>query len=68
MQNLDTNFIAPQIIGQHRTFGSLGVTYKILEPVKPVGNNDWLIRIQVLESGEITEYPYIQLINDPEAL
>ncbi len=30
-------------------------------------NGDWLIRITIIETGEKADYPYTQLINDPDA-
>ena len=29
-------FPEPQMIGQFRTFGDLGPTYRILEPIRPI--------------------------------
>lgn len=60
-------FPEPQLIGQFRTFGLFGPAYRILEPIKQAENGDWLLRIQVLETGEETEYPYSQASSDPEA-
>jgi hypothetical protein len=56
----------PKIIGQFRTFGPVGPTYKILAFVQPINSSDWLLRIQILETGEETEYRYTRILNDPE--
>lgn len=67
MAQLQPAFPDPQMIGKFRTFGLLGPTYRVLEPVKQIAGGDWLLRIQVVETGEETEYPYTQALNDPEA-
>lgn len=63
---MHSSFPAPQLIGQFRTFGAFGPAYRVLEPVKPTEGGDWMLRIEVLETGEKTEYPYSRAINDPE--
>ena len=60
-------FPAPQLIGQYRRFGELGPAYKIVEPVRPVDQDDWIVLIQIPESGEKTEYRYSSIQNDPVA-
>ena len=64
---MESVFPAPQLIGRFRTFGPFGPAYRVLEPVKKVDGADWLLRIEVVETGEKTEYPYAQAVNDPEA-
>ncbi|MTI13735.1 DUF5397 family protein [Sansalvadorimonas verongulae] len=61
------HFPAPQLIGQYRRFGELGPAYKIVAPVRPVDQDDWLVLIQIPESGEETEYRYSNIKNDPVA-
>lgn len=67
MTQLQSGFPAPQMIGKFRTFGLFGPAYRVLEPVKQTASGDWLLRIQIVETGEETEYPYTQALNDPEA-
>ena len=64
---MQPSFPAPQLIGQFRTFGPFGPAYRVLAPVKQVEGGDWILRIQVLETGEETEYAYSRAVNDPEA-
>jgi Family of unknown function (DUF5397) len=64
---MESNFPAPQLIGQFRTFGPFGPAYRVLELIKQAEGGDWVLRIEVLETGEKTEYPYSQALNDPEA-
>jgi hypothetical protein len=53
--------------GHVKTLGTMGPKYEVCEPIKQINNEDWLIKIRLLESGEETEYPYSHAIKDPEA-
>ncbi len=59
-------FPSPEIIGQFRQFGKLGPAYKVMAPIKALGNNDWLLLIQVAETGEEVEYKYSHAKKDPQ--
>lgn len=61
------NFPASQIIGQIRTFGCDGPAYQVLETSAQKLNGKPSLRIRVLNTGEETEYPLEQALNDPEA-
>ncbi len=61
------SFPSPELLGQFRRFGELGPAYKILMPIRPVDNNDWLLLIQLTETGEEIEYRYSRLAKDPIA-
>jgi hypothetical protein len=67
MEQLQPSFPDPALIGQFRTFGPFGPAYRVLEPVTRNDRGEWLIRIHVVETGEETDYPYAQAVNDPEA-
>jgi len=58
-------FPTPELLGQFRQFGELGPTYKIMTPVRQLDNQDWLLQIKVVESGEELEYKYSKIVNDP---
>ena len=60
------SFPEPQMIGQFRTFGVLGPTYRILEPIRQIEDGEWLLCIEICDTGEKTEYPYAQVLKDPE--
>ncbi len=61
------NFPTPELLGQFRQFGELGPTYKIMTPVRQLDNQDWLLQIKIIESGEELEYKYSKIVNDPVA-
>ena len=63
---MQPTFPSPQMIGHFRTFGPLGPAYRVLEPIRKTESEDWLLRIEVVETGEKAEYPYAQAMNDPE--
>ena len=50
------SFPSPELVGQFRQFGELGPTYKIVSPIRPIENDDWLLLIQIAETGEKIEY------------
>jgi len=60
------SFPSPKMIGQFRTFGDFGPAYRVIKPILDASTGEWLLKIQVLETGEETEYPYKQAIKDPE--
>ena len=64
---LQQNFPSPEILGQFRQFGELGPAYKVMAPIRALENNDWLLLIEVAETGENVEYRYSRIQNDPVA-
>ena len=62
---LNEQFPSPDLIGQYRQFGAMGPAYKIVKPVRPVDKDDWVLLIEVLETGEETEYRFSKVKNDP---
>lgn len=54
-------------IGKIKTFGTFGPKYEVGEPVGRQADGEWVIRVTLVETGEKAEYPYAQLINDPDA-
>lgn len=61
------HFPSPELLGQFRQFGELGPAYKIMTPIRPLENDDWLLLIQVAETGEEVEYRYSRIQKDPLA-
>ncbi len=64
---LNERFPSPEIIGQFRQFGEFGPAYKIMASIRPLEKNDWLLLIQIPETGEEVEYKYSNVKNDPKA-
>lgn len=60
-------FPNPSVIGQFRSFGSFGPAYEVIEPIKPIEGDDWMMRIRVVSTGEVTDYRYSHLKEDPRA-
>ena len=54
-------------VGKINTFG-LGPKYQVGQPIRRLQDGDWLVSIVLIETGEETEYPLSQILNDPEAL
>lgn len=61
------SFPSPELLGQFRQFGEFGLAYKIVNPIRPLENNDWLLLIQIPETGEEVEYRFSQVEKDPVA-
>ncbi|MBX2808141.1 MAG: DUF5397 domain-containing protein [Cellvibrionaceae bacterium] len=61
------SFPSPELVGQFRQFGELGPAYKIVSPIRPLENDDWLLLIQMAETGEEIEYRYSRAEKDPVA-
>jgi hypothetical protein len=60
--------IAPDVpVGKIKTFGPLEPKYEIKGRGRLAPNNDWLVPIRLVESGEETEYSYARLQRDPDA-
>ena len=59
-------FPSPELLGQFRQFGKLGPTYKIINPIRRLDKDDWLLLIQVAETGETVEYRYSKAKDDPK--
>ncbi|MEO7717031.1 MAG: DUF5397 family protein [Capsulimonas sp.] len=57
--------IAPT--GMVKTFGPFGPMYQVGKTLRPVDDDDWMVAIRIVETGEETEYRYSHMANDPEA-
>ena len=60
-------FPLPELLGQFRQFGELGPAYKVVRPIRPLDKDDWLLLIEVAETGETVEYRYSEMKQDPQA-
>ena len=54
-----------QFVGLFRKFGSIGPAYQVRKPLRALSNGDWLMEIEVLESGEVLEYAASKITSDP---
>ena len=61
------SFPSPELLGEFRQFGEYGPAYKIVTPIRPLENNDWLLLIKIAETGEEIEYRYSLVEKDPVA-
>ena len=63
-----TEFPSPSLIGSFRSFGAVGPAYQVMNPVRKLEDGDWLLNVQILESGELVSYRYTAVLDDPKAL
>jgi len=58
----------PQIaVGKIKSFGALGPKYEVGEAIRQLEDGDWLVKIKMVETGEIAEYRLSRMVDDPEA-
>ena len=55
------SFPSPELLGKSRQFGESGSA----TPIRQIDNNDWLLLIQMAETGEEVEYRYSRAEKDP---
>lgn len=55
------------VIGSFPTFGRLGPIYEVLELAEPKTGTNVMLRIRVVESGELLDYPLHVILDDPLA-
>lgn len=53
--------------GSIRTFGKDGIPYIVGEAVEALPDGDWLIDIELPQSGEHTRYRLSKILHDPQA-
>jgi hypothetical protein len=61
------SFPTPTLLGAFKTFGVFGPAYQVVEPVRPLTDGDWMMRVRVLETSEEIEYRYTHVLDDPKA-
>ncbi len=50
-----------------KTFGALGPKYEVGRPLRQLADGDWMIEIQLIETGESAEYRLSHILADPVA-
>jgi len=63
---MQTHFPRPDLIGTFHQFGTFGVPYQVVQPMRQTPQG-WTVEIKVLETGERLEYSLEPFLNDPEA-
>lgn len=66
----ERNILIPldDLVGSFRSFGAVGPTYQVISVVEPATGSNILLRVRVVESGEVLDYPLVQAISDPAAV
>ena len=54
-------------IGRIKQFGSLGPKYEIRSGAHQATSGEWMVPIQLVETGEQIDYSYAHLLQDPDA-
>ncbi len=50
-----------------KSFGPFGPKYKVCFPVRSLPDGDWMMGVEVLETGERLEYRLSNIHDDPDA-
>lgn len=54
-------------VGKIKSFGPFGPKYEVGQPLRPVNEDDWVVEVTLVESGEKAEYRLSDILDDPEA-
>jgi len=57
----------PVPVGKIKSFGPFGPKYEVGRPVRQLEDDDWMIEVTMVDTGEKTEYRLTRLTDDPEA-
>ncbi len=57
----------PTWVGSIKTIGKYGPIYEVLGPAGRSAKGDELVSIRVVSTGEVTDYEFEDMMNDPEA-
>jgi len=63
----DTETPAAVPLGTIKSFGDYGPRYEVIAALAALPGGERMVRIRVLESGEEADYPYSQMLKDPDA-
>ena len=68
MQKEQSNFDAKNTVptGTIRSFGEYGVNYVVYDVNSQLPDGDWLVNVEVLDTGEKFKYKLSKIIKDPK--
>ena len=58
----------PFPFGRIKSFGPFGPKYEVGQALCQLDDEDWMIQITMVETGEKVEYRLTRLLDDPDAL
>jgi hypothetical protein len=65
---VDTLNPGPPQLGRIKTFGPVGPPYEVGEPLRRLDDGDWLVRVTIVQTGELAEYRLSRIVDDPDAV
>ena len=54
-------------VGAIKSFDPFGAKYKVGEAIQKLDDDDWMVEVVLIESGERAEYLLSRIESDPEA-
>ena len=62
------NTISPEALFEKiKSFGPFGPQYEVGPVLFPLAENDWMVHITLVGTGETAQYPWTRILNDPDA-
>ena len=55
-------------VGEFKSFGPVGPKYQVGNPLRKMGDGDWMVEVTMVESGEKAEYRLSKIHQDPAAI
>lgn len=55
-----------ELVGTFRRFGAFGPTYEIISLGAEEARGDRWMKVRVLESGEVVDYKFSDILDDPK--
>jgi hypothetical protein len=57
----------PIPVGTIKSFGAVGPKYKVGQPLRQLDDGDWMVEVELVETGETAEYRLTNVNHDPAA-
>ena len=61
------NPVASQL-ARIKTFGPVGTPFEVGEPLRRLDDGDRLVRMTIIQTGELAEYRLSRIVDDPDAV
>lgn len=53
-------------LGKIKSFGAFGPKYEVGPLLRQLEDGDWMVQVKMVETGEVAEYRWTHLLDDPE--
>ena len=56
----------PVPLGKIKSFGAFSPKYEVGPLLRQLADGDWMVQVKIVETGEVAEYRWTHLLDDPE--